>query len=243
MSSGAISARGLTVDHPLRRLVVNSVQFRGGSEMAVEDEIQFERDGDVARVWLNRPHKKNAVTVPILHRLDEIIIEVDERPRAAGPGPARPRQHLLLGLRPRRAARRLRRQHQRHGGRGPLRQGVRPALLDEHPFGGGARGLRHRRRLRADDLLRLRGRRRRRQDRRLPHPPRAVRRRGPDLPAAAHDRHPQDQGADAHRQAAVRQGGRRLRPDQRLRAGRGARPARRGLHRARSSTRARSRCG
>ena len=25
--------------------------------MAVEDEIQFERDGNVARVWLNRPWK------------------------------------------------------------------------------------------------------------------------------------------------------------------------------------------
>lgn len=48
--------------------------------MAVEDEIQFERDGHVARVWLNRPWKKNCVTVPILDRLDEIITEVDEDP-------------------------------------------------------------------------------------------------------------------------------------------------------------------
>ncbi|MCZ4513213.1 enoyl-CoA hydratase/isomerase family protein [Streptomyces sp. ActVer] len=48
--------------------------------MAVEDEIQFERDGHVARVWLNRPHKKNCVTVPILNRLDEIITEVDADP-------------------------------------------------------------------------------------------------------------------------------------------------------------------
>ncbi|MEU0074865.1 enoyl-CoA hydratase/isomerase family protein [Streptomyces sp. NPDC006332] len=48
--------------------------------MAVEDEIQFERDGHVARVWLNRPHKKNCVTVPILERLDEIITEVDADP-------------------------------------------------------------------------------------------------------------------------------------------------------------------
>lgn len=48
--------------------------------MAVEDEIQFERDGQVARVWLNRPHKKNCVTVPILERLDEIVTEVDKDP-------------------------------------------------------------------------------------------------------------------------------------------------------------------
>src|SRR3954451_4924805 len=48
--------------------------------MAVEDEIQFERDGNVARVWLNRPWKKNCVTVPILERLDEINTEVDKDP-------------------------------------------------------------------------------------------------------------------------------------------------------------------
>lgn len=48
--------------------------------MAVEDEIQFERDGHVARVWLNRPHKRNAVTVEVLDRLDEIITEVDADP-------------------------------------------------------------------------------------------------------------------------------------------------------------------
>ena len=48
--------------------------------MAVEDEIQFERDGHIARVWLNRPWKKNCVTVPILKRLDEIVTEVGEDP-------------------------------------------------------------------------------------------------------------------------------------------------------------------
>src|SRR3954451_24010328 len=48
--------------------------------MAVEDEIQFERDGNVARVWLNRPWKMNCVTLPILQRLDEIITEVDADP-------------------------------------------------------------------------------------------------------------------------------------------------------------------
>ena len=40
----------------------------------------FERDGNVARVWLNRPWKKNCVTLPILKRLDEIITEVDADP-------------------------------------------------------------------------------------------------------------------------------------------------------------------
>jgi enoyl-CoA hydratase len=34
----------------------------------------------VARVWLNRPWKKNCVTLPILRRLDEIVTEVDADP-------------------------------------------------------------------------------------------------------------------------------------------------------------------
>ncbi|MDT9593261.1 enoyl-CoA hydratase/isomerase family protein [Nocardioides zeae] len=44
------------------------------------DHVLLEKDGPIARVWLNRPHKKNAVTVELLHRLDEIIKEVDEDP-------------------------------------------------------------------------------------------------------------------------------------------------------------------
>jgi enoyl-CoA hydratase len=44
------------------------------------DHIVLEKDGPVARVWLNRPHKKNAVTTELLHRLDEIIVEVDADP-------------------------------------------------------------------------------------------------------------------------------------------------------------------
>jgi enoyl-CoA hydratase len=48
--------------------------------VAVEDDIQFERDGQVARVWLNRPHKRNAVNLEVLKRLDEIITEVDNDP-------------------------------------------------------------------------------------------------------------------------------------------------------------------
>jgi enoyl-CoA hydratase len=48
--------------------------------MVQTDHIVLEKDGDIARVWLNRPHKKNAVTVELLHRLDEIIVEVDSDP-------------------------------------------------------------------------------------------------------------------------------------------------------------------
>ncbi|MEV6945360.1 enoyl-CoA hydratase/isomerase family protein [Streptomyces sp. NPDC051172] len=48
--------------------------------MVDTDHVVLEKDGGVSRVWLNRPHKKNAVTVELLHRLDEIIKEVDEDP-------------------------------------------------------------------------------------------------------------------------------------------------------------------
>lgn len=48
--------------------------------MIETDHVLLEKDGEVARVWLNRPRKKNAVTVELLHRLDEIIKEVDEDP-------------------------------------------------------------------------------------------------------------------------------------------------------------------
>ena len=74
---------------------------------------------------------------------------------------------------------------------------------------------------------------RRRQDRRLPHPPRAVRRRRPDLPPAPLYRPAQDQGAAAHRQAAVRQAVRGVGLANVVRAGRGARAGDRRLRRAR----------
>jgi enoyl-CoA hydratase/carnithine racemase len=48
--------------------------------MALDDEIQFERDGTVARVWFNRPWKRNCVTLPMLERLAEICDEVDADP-------------------------------------------------------------------------------------------------------------------------------------------------------------------
>jgi enoyl-CoA hydratase len=48
--------------------------------VTVEDDIQFECDGHVARVWLNRPWKRNSVNLAILKRLDEIITTVDNDP-------------------------------------------------------------------------------------------------------------------------------------------------------------------
>lgn len=48
--------------------------------MAVEDDIQFERDGHIARIWFNRPQKRNCITVPMLHRLDAIITEIEADP-------------------------------------------------------------------------------------------------------------------------------------------------------------------
>src|SRR5215212_1114453 len=48
--------------------------------MVDTDHIVLEKDGEIARVWLNRPHKLNAVTTELLHRLDEIIVEVDTDP-------------------------------------------------------------------------------------------------------------------------------------------------------------------
>ena len=48
--------------------------------MVDTDHVVLEKDGEIARVWLNRPHKLNAVTTELLHRLDEIIVEVDNDP-------------------------------------------------------------------------------------------------------------------------------------------------------------------
>ncbi len=40
--------------------------------VAVEVEpIQYEVDGHVARIWLNRPHKRNSVSQQLLQELDE----------------------------------------------------------------------------------------------------------------------------------------------------------------------------
>ena len=41
---------------------------------AVETEpIQYELDGHIARIWLNRPHKRNSVSQQLLHELDEAV--------------------------------------------------------------------------------------------------------------------------------------------------------------------------
>ena len=101
-----------------------------------------------------------------------------------------------------------------------LRAHVRPRVQSGQADDRRRRGLRGRRRLRAVDLVRLPDRRRRREDRRLPHPPRPVRRRRPDLPPAALHRPAQDQGAPVHRQAAVGQGVLRVGAGQRVGAGR-----------------------
>jgi enoyl-CoA hydratase len=48
---------------------------------AVETEpIQYEVDGHIARIWLNRPHKRNSVSQQLLHELDEAVrrAEADE---------------------------------------------------------------------------------------------------------------------------------------------------------------------
>lgn len=49
-------------------------------QTVAEDVLEFERDGHVARVWLNRPHRRNAITLDMLYRLDQIIDEVDADP-------------------------------------------------------------------------------------------------------------------------------------------------------------------
>jgi enoyl-CoA hydratase len=46
----------------------------------VAGDIEFERDGAVARVWLNRPEKRNALTMAVLRRLEEIVAEVEDDP-------------------------------------------------------------------------------------------------------------------------------------------------------------------
>jgi enoyl-CoA hydratase/carnithine racemase len=46
---------------------------------AVEvDPIQYEVDGHVARIWLNRPHKLNSVSQQLLQELDEARLRAEE---------------------------------------------------------------------------------------------------------------------------------------------------------------------
>ena len=48
---------------------------------SVETEpIQYEVDGHVARIWLNRPHKRNSVSQQLLQELDEARIRAENDP-------------------------------------------------------------------------------------------------------------------------------------------------------------------
>ena len=48
---------------------------------AVETEpIQYEVDGPVARIWLNRPHKRNSVSQQLLQELDDARIRAENDP-------------------------------------------------------------------------------------------------------------------------------------------------------------------
>ena len=52
--------------------------------VAVEVEpIQYEVDGHVARIWLNRPHKRNSVSQQLLQELDEARIRPRKIPTCA----------------------------------------------------------------------------------------------------------------------------------------------------------------
>src|SRR6266542_3624277 len=45
----------------------------------VETEpIQYEVDGHIARIWLNRPHKRNSVSQQLLQELDEARIRAEQ---------------------------------------------------------------------------------------------------------------------------------------------------------------------
>jgi enoyl-CoA hydratase len=46
----------------------------------INEDIQLERDGHVARIWLNRPWKRNSVNRAMLEQLDRYITEVDNDP-------------------------------------------------------------------------------------------------------------------------------------------------------------------
>ena len=86
--------------------------------LAVETEpIQYEVDGHVARIWLNRPHKRNSVSQQLLEELDQARIRAENDPQVRvmvirGRG-----RDILLRLRSRRVAGRLRRQDEGVRGR------------------------------------------------------------------------------------------------------------------------------
>src|SRR6059036_1511324 len=44
------------------------------------EPIQYEVDGPVPRIWLNRPHKRNSVSQQLLQELDEARIRAESDP-------------------------------------------------------------------------------------------------------------------------------------------------------------------
>src|SRR5881409_3120686 len=44
------------------------------------EPIQYEVDGHVAHIWLNRPHKRNSVSQQLLQELDEARIRAENDP-------------------------------------------------------------------------------------------------------------------------------------------------------------------
>ena len=145
---------------------------RGGRAcpVAVEVEpIQYEVDGHVARIWLNRPHKRNSVSQQLLAGARRGASSGRDRPRRPRHGHPRPRGHVLLGLRPRRAAGRLHRQSAAYEVAQRSARICDAIFRSPKPSVCGARGLHDGRWLRDHDQLRLRDRGGGREDRRLPH--------------------------------------------------------------------------
>src|SRR5881397_2288939 len=50
------------------------------TRMVDTEPIQYEVDGHVARIWLNRPHKRNSVSQQLLQELDEARIRAENDP-------------------------------------------------------------------------------------------------------------------------------------------------------------------
>jgi enoyl-CoA hydratase/carnithine racemase len=50
------------------------------TSMVEAEPIQYEVDGHVARIWLNRPHKRNSVSQQLLQELDEARIRAENDP-------------------------------------------------------------------------------------------------------------------------------------------------------------------
>ena len=185
---------------------------RGGADVGAgaagdaSEVLQYEVEGGVATIWLNRPEVKNCINWELLMALGAALerAEEDDDVRVVV---LRGRGNTFCAGADLNARFGVPGRDQQLGQDRPgLRPHVRPRLRPHQADHRRGRGLRRRRRLRALDLLRLLHHRRRRADRRLPHPPRPVRRRRPHLPPPALHRPAQDQGAALHGQAPLRHG-------------------------------------